>query len=121
LGLVEFTRKKRRKDIISHLLKDCPYCNGEGKIYTNDYTIMKIRTALLDLFADGYQNAIIELNIELSKYILTTGALSKDVNYIWKEKRIYLVPHKTFHEQYFKIRGDNSSVLNIPENALILY
>jgi len=121
LGLVEFTRKKRRKDITAHLLKPCPYCNGDGKIYTNDYNIMKIRTELLDLFADGYQNAIIDLNIELTKYILTNGSLSRDVNFIWQDKRIYLVPHKTYHEHYFKIRGDNSSVLNIPENALILY
>jgi len=32
-----------------------------------------------------------------------------------------MVPHKTYSEQYFTVRGDNSGVLSLPNNAQILY
>ncbi|MBQ7408709.1 MAG: Rne/Rng family ribonuclease [Clostridia bacterium] len=121
LGLVEFTRKKKRKESISLLVKNCPYCKGDGTIFSNDYIVLKIRTALLDVFAEGYSSAIVDLNVEIMSYILQRGALSKDVQKIWKNKRIYIVPHKTYHQEYFSVRGDNSSVLELPDKAKILY
>ena len=121
LGLVEFTRKKMRRDISQLLKKPCPVCVGDGTISSDDYTVMRIRTALLDLFADGYKNAIVDLSEDLAKYILSMGVLSKEVNGFWQGKRIYLVPHKSYNQQCFKIRGDNSDVLDLPKNSLILY
>lgn len=121
LGLVEFTRKKKRKESISLLVKNCPYCHGDGNIFSNDYIVLKIRTALLDVFADGYSSAIIDLNVEIMSYILQRGALSKDVQKIWKNKRIYVVPHKTYHQEFFSVRGDNSTVLDLPDKAKLLY
>ena len=121
LGLVEFTRKKKRKESISLMVKNCPYCKGDGTIFSNDYIVLKIRTALLDLFAEGYSSAIIDLNVEIMSYILQRGALSKDVQKIWQNKRIYVVPHKTYHQEYFSVRGDNSTVLELPDKAKLLY
>ncbi len=121
LGLVEFTRKKKRKESISLLVKKCPYCQGDGEIFSPNYIILKIRAALLDVFAEGYKSAIIDLNVEIMSYIFQRGALSKDVERIWKDKRIYLVPHKTYHQEFFTVRGDNSEVLDISDKARILY
>lgn len=121
LGLVEFTRKKKRKESISLLVKKCPYCKGSGEIYSNEYIILKIRTALLDVFAEGYKSAIIDLNVEIMAYIFQRGALSKDVQKIWKDKRIYLIPHKTYHQECFTVRGDDNAVLDLPDKARILY
>lgn len=121
LGLVEFTRKKKRKESISLLVKNCPYCHGDGSIYSNDYIVLKIRTALLDIFAEGYSSAIVDLNVEIMSYILQRGALSRDVHKIWQNKRIYVVPHKTYHQEYFSVRGDNSTVLELPDKAKLLY
>jgi len=121
LGLVEFTRKKKRKESISLMVKNCPYCKGDGTIFSNDYIVLKIRTALLDLFAEGYSSAIIDLNVEIMSYILQRGALSKDVQKIWQNKRIYVVPHKTYHQEYFSVRGDNSMVLELPDKIKLLY
>ena len=39
----------------------------------------------------------------------------------WKGKRIYMIPHRTFHEEHFTVRGDNSDVLNLPDAAKLLY
>lgn len=121
LGLVEFTRKKKRKESISLLVKKCPYCQGDGEIFSCSYIILKIRAALLDLFAEGYKSAVIDLNVEIMSYIFQRGALSKDVERIWKDKRIYLIPHKTYHQEYFTVRGDNNEVLELPDKARILY
>ena len=121
LGLVEFTRKKKRKESISLLEKKCPYCQGDGAILSNDYIVLKIRAALLDVFADGYRSAIVDLNIEIMFYILQRGSLRKDVSRIWADKRIYIVPHKTYHHEFFTVRGDDSVVLDLPDKARILY
>lgn len=121
LGLVEFTRKKKRKESISLLEKKCPYCQGTGSILSNDYIILKIRAALLDVFADGYKSAIVDLNLEIMFYILQRGSLRKDVSKIWADKRIYVIPHKTYHQEFFTVRGDNNVVLELPDKARILY
>ena len=121
LGLVEVTRKKKRKETSATLVKTCPYCKGEGLIFSNDYIIMKIRCALLDVFAKDYSCAIVDLNTEICDYIFKSGAMSKDVNKIWADKRIYLVPHKTFHQEFFIVKGNNQKVIDLPDKARLLY
>lgn len=121
LGLVELTRKKTRKESFSSLLKNCPYCRGEGVIFSNDYIVMKIRCALLDLFAEEHSCAIVDLNTDICDFIFKTGALTKDVSKIWKDKRIYLVPHRTYHQEYFSVKGDDRKVLDLPDKARLLY
>lgn len=121
LGLVELTRKKTRKESISNLVKSCPYCKGEGTIFSNDYIITKIRCSLLDIFAQGYECAVIDLNGDICEYIFKSGSLSRDANKIWAGKRIYLIPHKTYHQEYFSAKGDNRKVLDLPDKARLLY
>lgn len=121
LGLVEFTRKKKRNDSTSMLVQECPYCKGDGLVFSNDYVVQKVRISLLDLFAEGFKSAIIDLNESMAEYILNRGALSVDVSKIWRDKRIYIVPHKTYHVECFNVRGDNSPVLDLPDNAKLLY
>lgn len=121
LGLVEFTRKKKRRESAASLVQQCPYCAGDGWIYSNDYMVLKIRTALLDVFAEGYASAIIDLNSDLTDYILKRGSLSVDVKKIWSDKRIYVVPHRTYHVESFRVRGDNAKILDLPDNARLLF
>lgn len=121
LGLVEFTRKKKREESTSMLEQVCPYCKGDGKVFSNDYIVLKVRTALLDIFAKGYSAAVIDVNEQIADYIFTSGALSSDVRKIWLNKRIYIVPHKTYHLEFFRMRGDNSKVLELPERAKLLF
>lgn len=121
LGLVELTRKKTRKESFSTLVKNCPYCKGDGMIFSNDYIVTKIRCALLDVFSDDYTCAIVDLNGDICDYVFKAGALTKDVKKIWRDKRIYLVPHRTYHQEYFSVRGDNRKVLELPDTARLLY
>lgn len=120
LGIIEFTRTKKRKELSEFLNKTCPYCRGEGTILSNDYIVMKIRTGLLDLFLNDYTTAVIELNVDICDFILTTGALSRDKEKFWQDKNIYLIPHKTYHQEYFNLKGGSGEVLNLSDKAIKL-
>ena len=39
----------------------------------------------------------------------------------WKKKLVYMVPHKTYEDAQYSVRGDNSEVLTLPDKAQILY
>ena len=121
LGLVQFTRKKEKKDNLSLITKKCPYCNGSGNIMSDRYLAYRIKSAIKDLFADGYENAIVELNAGLFASITSKRYFSEEIKTIWREKRIYMIPHKTYHEEYFTVRGDNNTVLTLPSTAKLLY
>lgn len=121
LGLVEITRKKKRRESASSLVQSCPYCQGTGTIQSNDYVVMRIRAGLLDLFANGYDNAIVDCNVDIAEYIFARKCLKNDIEKIWTNKRIYVIPHKTYHRQFFLMKGDNDFAMNVPDKAKLLY
>ena len=82
---------------------------------------MRIRDAILDCFASGYTSAIIELNENIMRKILNERLFAKELATRWKTTRIYMVPHKTYKEEHFTVRGDNATVLRLPDKAQILY
>ncbi len=121
LCLTQFTRKRVGKDVLTLIEKPCPHCNGVGYVHDDIFVVTKLRTAILDCFASGYSSAIIELNARIMKKILDERIFAIELKNRWRDYRIYFIPHKTYKEDYFTIRGDNSSVLNLPQNAQILY
>lgn len=116
-----FTRKRTTNDISSFLLKPCGYCTREGYVLSDLYIAMRIRSDILDYFTNGYVAVIIELNRSIMEKILSEGYFSKDVKGAWKQKRVYMIPHRTYHEERYEIRGDNNPVLTLPDDAQLLY
>ena len=55
------------------------------------------------------------------KKILSEGLFSVEAKNRWKDKRIYFIPHKTYKEDYFSVRGEKDGVLTLPNNAQLLY
>ena len=53
LGLVEVTRKKTRSSVYDLLLSECPYCQGDGFVFSEEYVIMRIREALMRRYCEG--------------------------------------------------------------------
>ena len=119
--ITQFTRKRVGENVLSFLTKPCPHCQGVGYVADDLYGISRIRESILDCFANGYTSAIIELNAEVLKRILNEGLFRKEVNSVWKNKRVYCIPHKTYRENHYTLRGDNANVLTLPSNAQILY
>ncbi len=121
LCITQFTRKRVGKDISALIKKPCSHCGGSGLVADDVFLITNIRNAILDCFADGYHSAIIELNVRIMKKILEERMFAHELKTRWKDKRIYCIPHKTYREEHFTIRGDNASVLTLPNTAQILY
>lgn len=119
--LTQFTRKRVGSDARSYLVKPCGHCKGRGYVPEDIFVVTGIRADILDCFANGYSAAIIELNENIMNRILKEGLLSNEVKTIWREKRIYMIPHKTFQESQYSVRGDNSGVLKLPDKAQLLY
>ncbi len=121
LCVLLFTRKRTIQDIGSFLLKPCPQCTRDGYVLSDIYMAMRIRSEIMELFAKDYSSVVIELNKDLMDVILSDKLFCNDLKGAWKEKRIYMIPHKTFHQEKFTVRGDNAKVLSLPNNAQILY
>ncbi len=121
LCLTQFTRKRVGHDVLSFLEKPCPNCSGKGYVHEDIFVITRIRATLFDCFANGYHSAIVELNYKIMQKILSERVFAKELSEAWNGKRIYLVPHKTYRDDYFSVRGDNSNVLSLPNTAQILY
>ena len=116
-----FTRKRTGNDVLSFLLKACPHCTRAGFVFSDSFMAIRIRSSLLDCFANGYRAAVVELNRTLMEKILSERYFAAELRSAWKDKQVYLIPHTSFHEEKFIVRGDNSGVLNLPDDAQILY
>ena len=121
LCITQFTRKRLGSAVLSYLVKPCPHCLGKGDVPDDIFVITRLRAKILDCFAEGYSSVVVELNEGIMRKILNEGLLSIEAKTRWKDKRVYFVPHKTFREEYFMLHGENSSVLDLPDNAQMLY
>ena len=121
LGLVEFTRKRLGSEVLSYLVKPCTGCHGRGEVPDDLFVIADIRAEILNRVADGYNAVVIELNERIMHRILDEKMFTIEANNRWRKKLIYMIPHKTFKETEFTVRGDNSGVLSVPDKAQLLY
>lgn len=121
LCLTQFTRKRVGREVLSYLVKPCPHCEGKSYVHEDIFVTMRIRESILDLCAKGYTAVIIELNENVMRKILSERLFSKELLTHFKDMRIYMIPHKTYKEEHFTVRGDNATILHLPNNAQILY
>lgn len=121
LCLTQFTRKRVGREVLSYLVKPCPHCEGKSYVHEDIFVTMRIRESILDLCAKGYTAVIIELNENIMRKILSERLFSKELLTHFKDMRIYMIPHKTYKEEHFTVRGDNATILHLPNNAQILY
>ena len=122
LGLVEVTRKKTRSSVYDLLLSECPYCQGDGFVFSEEYVIMRIREALMNLMSDeDPRSVIVTANPDVYNKIFALRYLERECKTIWKGKRIYIIPDALLHREKFSLSPTNESVLTLPENAKLLY
>jgi ribonuclease G len=106
LGLVEMTRKKVRSKLSSKLQMRCPYCEGTGKIYSDNYIISLIEKKIKRIKVHTVCNAVI---FELNPY--TFGIITSDnKNYIDKLEeqykiKIFIQPNEKIHINDVEIRS----------------
>ena len=122
LGLVELTRKKTRSMIETVMLQPCPYCGGDGYVYGDEHMIMKIRSAITQVF-EGISAKAVVVTVAPSLFnkMFSMRYLEKECQTVWKDKRIYIIPDPSMHIEKYKIQTLNSAILDLPDNARMLY
>ena len=118
LCVTHFTRKRVGYDVLSYLVKPCEYCKGNGHVHDDIFVISRMRADLLDLFTEGYSIAVVDLNERILDKIFSEKLFSIEAKNRWKDKKIYFIPHKTYREDYYTVRGENTPILQ--EKAQLL-
>ncbi len=117
LCLTQFTRRRVGNEVLAYLVKPCAHCAGVGRVPEDIFVITRIRAAILDCFADGFSTAVVELNEQTMRKIFDEKMFATEAKNRWKNKNIYFIPHKTYKEECFSVRGDHTEKPELPENA----
>ena len=122
LGLVEITRKKSNSMIGDVMLQPCPYCGGDGYVYSEEHVATKLKQDLNMLFKNPLNTTVIvELSVNVFNKIFAYKLLEKECETIWQDKRIYLVPSEIMHIEKYKIKATNDMIIDLPDVAKLLY
>lgn len=122
LGLVEVTRKKTQNELLSFLTEPCPYCEGKGYIYSKDYVLSLLGSSLNDRITSENKRAyLVYVSPYLVDIIFKDREIAKKCESVWKEKQIYIIADGNLHMKDFDILSSNDTVLDLPDNARLLY
>ena len=104
LGLVEITRKKTRNDIAYDFTEPCPYCAGEGQIYSAAFVTGKLRAGIKEIFRrHGPPAVTVTVHPAVRDYIFT-GKLSPECQTIWANKKVYVAADINCHRSSYRIQ-----------------
>ena len=117
LCITQFTRKRVGSEMLYYLVKPCAHCKGNGHVPEDIFVITRIRTALIEHFANGNNTAVVDLNANIMRKIFQEELFAIEAKNRWKDKKIYFVPHKTFKEDYFTIKGEEGLPVDSDNHA----
>lgn len=122
LGLVELTRKKKRSMLESVMLQTCPYCNGDGYVLSDEVMAGRLKNYLNDVFACNDNKAVlVKINPSVSNKLFTYRLLEKECANEWRNRRIYIVADEHQHVEKFEVHVLHGAVLDLPNNAKLLF
>ncbi|MDD3839060.1 MAG: Rne/Rng family ribonuclease [Clostridia bacterium] len=113
LGLVEITRKKIRQRIRSVLQKPCPYCEGTGKVFSEETMVIKVKRKISKLFADsGAEAVLIEVYPDVASMVIGQngeGLLQLENQF---KGKVYIKGNYNLHIEDIKIKaiGDDKAI-----------
>ncbi|NLO76652.1 MAG: Rne/Rng family ribonuclease [Clostridia bacterium] len=74
LGFVEMTRKKVRQSLSSTLEKSCPYCEGKGRVLSEQTVYLKLREELHEVMArTSAEHIIVEAHPLVAALVIGVG------------------------------------------------
>ena len=122
LGLVEITRKKSSSMIGDVLLKPCPYCHGNGYVYSDEHVASKIKQDLNNLFKNPKNSTVvIKVSTSVFNKIFAYKIFEKECLNEWRDKRIYLIPDELEHVEKYEIKTYFESIIDLPDTARLLF
>ncbi|MGI5824745.1 MAG: Rne/Rng family ribonuclease [Bacillota bacterium] len=117
LGLLEMTRKKNGKVLSSVLMKDCIFCNGRGKVYSEESVYIRLKKELFVLAAETSAESIyIEANPTVAAYLIGAGGSNLASLEQQTGKKIFVKGNTDMHVDNVIVRphyedGENSGVV----------
>ena len=122
LGLVEITRKKANCMIEDVMLQTCPYCKGNGYVYSDEHVASKLKQDLNIIFKNP-KNTSVVCNVSVSVFnkIFTYKLFEKECLNEWKDKRIYLIPDETKHIEKYSVKAYTTTIIDLPDEAKLVY
>lgn len=74
LGLVEMTRKKGRKNLRDLLTRECPYCEGQGRVLSEESMARRVRHELRRILRNSDGEAIlVEVHPSVASLVIGPG------------------------------------------------
>lgn len=122
LGLIEISRKKVKSPLSNHLLQNCPYCQGQGQIYSDSFLIESIKDQIMNYLISSKANAVkVYVNPRILTKIFSSHAFEKDCEDVLVSKMIYIIPNSSFKIHQYKIELDMNTIVDLPDDARLLY
>ncbi|UOF90150.1 Rne/Rng family ribonuclease [Fodinisporobacter ferrooxydans] len=109
LGLVEMTRKKVRQSLDEVLQKTCPYCEGKGKVRSEEAMAAKIERAIREQHSSAVESQMPAAAMFVEAHPLVAAALiGPGGNYLDKLEQdlripVYIKGKERLHLRDFKI------------------
>ncbi len=120
-GLIQFTRKRSGKSVCDVLTQPCKSCKGAGYTRTTASILLEIRARLLEILNQGYKAVCIDLNYDVGNILIEWREYVLDIATRFPQARVYLILHRTYREDTFNLRYDNSPTITLPEGYVLLY
>ncbi|MCR4431459.1 MAG: Rne/Rng family ribonuclease [Tepidanaerobacteraceae bacterium] len=106
LGLVEITRKKVRQSLDEVLEKTCPYCEGRGRILSEDTVAKKVERELDRVFRERKGEAVLlEVHPTVASVVIGSGGNRLSQMESRYEKYIYIKGNDSLHPEEIRIKA----------------
>lgn len=104
LGLVEITRKKVGRELVSVSQGKCPFCGGTGVLLADAYVARGIKYRLKRLFMNhNISIALIYAHPDLAHHLIEHNDFVKEVEGVWSHKRIYVVADENMNYGSYRV------------------
>lgn len=116
LGLLEMTRKRVRHGLEKMFLKPCPYCDGSGKVVSEESIALKIRREIKKLTKQNIESEAVLIRANPSVASLLIGANGQELDRLEQEinKQIFVKGCEEIQNDKFKIFfGSKQQIENI--------
>ncbi len=117
--ITQFTRKRVGDNFLFVLLRPCPHCLGTGYEYSDFFVLARIRSNILDCFADGNEIAVVEANERIVNKIIHEKTYQRELATRWKGKQVYLIANNSLNEGSFARKGEKGD-FTPPTGAILL-
>ncbi|MBE5759395.1 MAG: Rne/Rng family ribonuclease [Clostridiales bacterium] len=98
LGLIEMTRKKMRQKLSALVEKQCPYCQGSGRVYSDLTVAMKVRRAVMrEVKRNDSPAYLVEVAPSVGQFILEKNAVKEALLPPYEGKVFYVKQIKSAH------------------------